>query len=196
MGGRELAGLAGRIERALGCREPQRGAREGAKRAAVAVVVGGVDEPAIAFIRRKVRAGDPWSGQMAFPGGFRASAAEPLEVTARRETLEETGLDLSRHGRLLGALDEVTPRTPDLPPLVIAPFAFAVPSLPPLVAGEEADDALWIPVAEILDPANRTTFRLAVPGGERAFPAILVRDRVIWGLTERILAHLSELVDL
>lgn len=189
-----LSELAARIERALAGREPRRVVREGASRAAVAVVVGGDADPAIAFIRRKVRAGDPWSGQMAFPGGFRASASEPLETTASRETLEETGLDLARHGRLLGALDDLSPRTPHLPPLIVAPFAFAVPSDPPLVAGDEADEALWIPVREIVDPANRTTFTLALPGGERSFPGILVRDRVIWGLTERILFQLWELV--
>ncbi len=189
-----LSELAARVERALAGREPRRVVREGASRAAVAVVVGGAADPAIAFIRRKVRAGDPWSGQMAFPGGFRASADEPLETTASRETLEETGLDLARHGRLLGALDDLSPRTQHLPPLIVAPFAFAVPSTPPLVAGDEADDALWIPVRELVAPANRTTFTLALPGGERTFPGILVRDRVIWGLTERILSRLWDLV--
>ncbi len=186
--------LAARIERALAGRERRRVVREGASRAAGAVMVGGAADPAVAFIRRKVRAGDPWSGQMAFPGGFRASAEEALETTASRETLEETGLDLAHEGRLLGALDELSPRTPHLPPLIVAPFAFAVPSEPPLMAGDEADDALWIPVRELVDPANRTIFTLALPAGERSFPGILVRDRVIWGLTERILFQLWELV--
>ncbi len=159
------------------------------------MVFGGDADPAIAFIRRRVRAGDPWSGQMAFPGGFQASDAEPLETTARRETLEEIGLDLARHGRGLGALDEVSPMTPRLPPIVIAPFVFAAAALPPLVPGEEAQEALWIPVREILDPANRTTFTLALPSGSHDFPAIQVRDRVVWGLTERILRTVSSLAE-
>jgi 8-oxo-dGTP pyrophosphatase MutT (NUDIX family) len=189
----QLGDWAARLERALARRGPQRVAREGAKRAAVAVVVGESADPAIAFIRRRVRPGDPWSGQMAFPGGFQASDAEPIETTARRETLEETGLDLSRHGRLLGALDDVSPRMPYLPPLVVAPFVFAVPSLPALVPGEEAEEALWIPVREVFDPSNRSSCTLSLPSGTREFPAIRVRDHVVWGLTERILRLVEEL---
>lgn len=192
----ELDDLVSRLARAFETREPRRVSRAGAKRAAVAVVLGGDVAPGIAFIRRKTRAGDPWSGQVAFPGGFQASDAESPETTARRETLEETGLDLARHGRLLGPLDDVSPRTPYLPPLIVAPFAYAVPSLENLVPGDEADAALWIPVGEIFDPGNRTSFRLSLPGGTRDFPAIQVRDLVIWGLTERILQQVAELAGL
>jgi 8-oxo-dGTP pyrophosphatase MutT (NUDIX family) len=192
----ELGDLVSRLARALEAREPRRAFREGAKRAAVAVVMGGDAGPSIAFIRRKVRAGDPWSGQVAFPGGFQASEAESLETTARRETLEETGLDLARHGRLLGPLDDVSPRTPYLPPLLVAPFAYAVPSPQHLLPGDEADAALWIPAREIFDPGNRASFRLSLPTGTREFPAIQVRDLVIWGLTERILQQVADLAGL
>ena len=186
-----------RLTRAIEGREPRRFALEGAKRAAVAVVIGGEADPGIAFIRRKVRSGDPWSGQVAFPGGFQAAAnAESLETTARRETLEETGLDLSRHGRLVGALDDLSPQTPFLPPLIVAPFAYSVPSPPTLIPGDEADAALWIPVREVFDPANRSSFSLNLPSGARSFAAIQVRDLVIWGLTERILRQVASLAGL
>jgi 8-oxo-dGTP pyrophosphatase MutT (NUDIX family) len=168
--------------------------RGGARRAAVAVVVSGDAEPALVFIRRRVRAADPWSGQMAFPGGFQAPDREALETTARRETLEETGLDLTRHGRLLGALDDLSPRTPYLPPLIVAPFVFAVPGRVALIPGEEADDALWIPAREIFDPANEASYTLSFPGGTRDFPAIRVEDHLVWGLTERILRQVAGLV--
>lgn len=192
----ELGDLLSRLTRAIEARELRRVSREGAKRAAVAVVIGGDPDPAIAFIRRKVRSGDPWSGQVAFPGGFQASDAESLEGTARRETLEETGLDLARHGRLVGPLDDVSPRTPYLPPLIVAPFVYSVPVPPLLSAGDEADAALWIPARQVFDPAHRTAFELPLPAGTRAFPAIQVQDLVIWGLTERILAQVAELAGL
>ena len=70
------------------------------------------------------------------------------------------------------------------------------PYLENLVPGDEADAALWIPVSEIFDPGNRTSFRLSLPGGTRDFPAIQVRDLVIWGLTERILQQVAELAGL
>ena len=167
--------------------------RPGARRAAVAVVVSLEDDPAFAFIRRKVRDGDPWSGQMAFPGGFQAGEGESLAETAVRETLEETGLDLAALGKLLGAMDDFSPRTPFLPPIVVTPHVFAVGARARLAPGDEAEEAFWIAAREIFDPANRTTFALMLPGGESAFPAIEVGPHTVWGLTERILHQIGEL---
>ncbi|CAK9068574.1 Uncharacterized HTH-type transcriptional regulator Rv1395, partial [Durusdinium trenchii] len=49
------------------------------------------------FMQRAQRAGDPWSGDMSFPGG-RMHADDPTpRFAAERETWEETGLDLARH---------------------------------------------------------------------------------------------------
>ena len=48
------------------------------------------------FIKRAEVEGDPWSGQMAFPGGRRDPVDDDLLATAARATLEETGIDLAR----------------------------------------------------------------------------------------------------
>jgi 8-oxo-dGTP pyrophosphatase MutT (NUDIX family) len=189
----ELGDLAPRLARVLAGREPLRVVRDGARRAAVAVVVSEDVGPAFVFIRRQARADDPWSGQMAFPGGFQASEREPLETTAVREALEETGLDLAIRARLLGALDDLSPRTPYLPPLIVAPYVFAVPSRVSLIPGEEADEALWIPAREIFDPTNQASYTLSLPGGTHDFPAIQVEDHLVWGLTERILRQVADL---
>ena len=76
-------------------------------RASVALIyrrtAGGKTE--LLFIRRAHRAGDPWSGHMAFPGG-RLQPEDPTpRAAAERETLEETdwiwpGAVGSRHGCL------------------------------------------------------------------------------------------------
>jgi ADP-ribose pyrophosphatase YjhB (NUDIX family) len=187
----QLAGLVERLASALAHREPARVVRPEARRAAVAVVVSREDDPALIFIRRKVREGDPWSGQMALPGGFQAANGESLSATAARETREETGLDLAECGRLLGALDDLSPRTPRLPPIIVSPHVFAVGARAPLVPGDEADEALWLLARDIFDPANRTTLALPLPGGERAFPAIEVGTHLVWGLTERILHQVA-----
>jgi 8-oxo-dGTP pyrophosphatase MutT (NUDIX family) len=191
----QLDDLVVKLERALAARAPGAIDRPEARRAAVAVVLGGTSAPALVLIRRRVREGDPWSGQMAFPGGFRASDAEPLELTAARETLEETGLDLAAHGRLLGRLEDLVPRIPRLPPLVVGAFVFAVADRPPLAPGEEADEALWAPLSEIFDPGHRTSYRLTLPSGTREHPAIRLGDRIVWGLTERILMRLRAVLE-
>ena len=153
-------------------------------------------DPALVLIRRKVRAADPWSGQMAFPGGYQADDSEPLADTARRETLEETGLDLGTLGQLRGILDEVSPRTPFLPPLIVRPHLFTVAVASPLRAGDEADAALWVPVRELFDPSRQTLFSLPLPDGVREFPAIAIGEHLIWGLTERILRQVADLAAL
>eukprot|EP01084_Bolivina_argentea_P242176 406352_1 len=50
----------------------------------------------ILFIQRAIKKGDPWSGQIALPGG-RHEGTETLQQTAERETMEEIGLDIGRH---------------------------------------------------------------------------------------------------
>ena len=46
------------------------------------------------LIKRADQNGDPWSGQMAIPGGHRESG-EICEDTVVRETMEETGLSIT-----------------------------------------------------------------------------------------------------
>ncbi|KAG5458036.1 MAG: hypothetical protein BJ554DRAFT_1822 [Olpidium bornovanus] len=50
--------------------------------------------PEILFIKRATRAGDRWSGHVAFPGG-KQEPSETARQTAERETREELGLDLT-----------------------------------------------------------------------------------------------------
>ena len=84
--------------------------------------------------------------------------------------------------------------TGSLPPIVVSPHVFAVGARESLVAGDEAEEALWIGARDVFDPKNRSTFLLVLREGERAFPSIQVGPHVIWGLTERILDRLASLV--
>ncbi|MCA9639821.1 MAG: NUDIX domain-containing protein, partial [Myxococcales bacterium] len=75
---------------------------DGGRFAAVAAVLRPTDaDTEVLLIRRAEHEGDPWSGHMAFPGGRHDPTDPDLLTTARRETLEEVGLDLSRRARLL-----------------------------------------------------------------------------------------------
>src|SRR5690606_12827006 len=80
----------------------------------------------ILLIQRPQSERDPWSGHMALPGGRREQGEQDLD-TAIRETHEEVGIDLERHGLLLGRLDDVRPSEGG-PQIAVAPFVFAVPA--------------------------------------------------------------------
>lgn len=183
-----------RLRSTLAGRTPVRVERPEARRAAVALIVaarpGGAS---ILFIKRRQRVGDPWSGQMALPGGFASALDASLEATARRETAEETGVVLGSDASLLGALDDVSPRTPYLPPIVVRPFAFLVKERAIAMPGPEVETAVWLPVGRLFSPRFRRPFRLELPGETREFPSIVIGDYTIWGLTERVLNQLEEM---
>src|SRR5688572_27389789 len=75
--------------------------------AAVAIIIA-PDPDAILLIRRAERAGDPWSGHMALPGGRREPGDLDLLATAIRETSEEVGIRLGSE-QLVGTLEDVVP---------------------------------------------------------------------------------------
>jgi len=152
------------------------------------VVLAEGDEPALLLVKRRERTGDPWSGHVAMPGGF--SKGEVSADTAARETMEETGLDIARNGRQIGYLDDVYPRSVHLPRVIVTPVVFTVPQLFPVAASVEVERALWVPVSELRDPANRDLMELERGGVRVQFPCINVHGLTIWGLTERMITQL------
>lgn len=158
--------------------------------AAVAVILA-PDPDSILLIRRSERAGDPWSGHMALPGGRQGPAEPDLVTTAIRETAEEVGLVL-RSEHLIGSLDDVVPRTPSLPPIAVRPYVFALDRLAELTLNPEVAAARWVPLDLLLHPDTYHSVRLEIRGERREFPAYRLDDSVVWGMTERILSGLLE----
>jgi 8-oxo-dGTP pyrophosphatase MutT (NUDIX family) len=153
--------------------------------AAVALVL--VPSPdAVLLIRRAERAGDPWSGHMALPGGRRERTDADLVDTAIREAREEIGLALSR-ADLVGALDDLVPRTPTLPPIAVRPYVFFLPERRPLIPNDEVADVRWVPLDHLLHPETYHSARLEIRGELRDFPAYHLDESIVWGMTERIL---------
>jgi 8-oxo-dGTP pyrophosphatase MutT (NUDIX family) len=142
--------------------------------------------------RRVRRSGDPWSGQVSFPGGHHHRADGSLLETALRETREEMNLDLRGRARILGHL---APRSPgNVPEMLVVPFvAFAEAPFDPR-PGPEMTEAFWAPLADLPRSRNQTVVSTRI--GELRVPAFLWRDRVIWGLTYRILEELLALLGL
>jgi 8-oxo-dGTP pyrophosphatase MutT (NUDIX family) len=170
---------------------------EGVRRAAVALIfrAGEGGAPELLFIKRADYPADPWSGQVAFPGGREEAGDANLAHTAMRETREETGIDIGRDGTVIGTLDDLRPQSTRLPAIIVRPYVVLLNRVESLVLSDEVALAFWIPLGVLRQAASwRDTTVLArgIQMNQRAFHH---EGHVIWGMTERILAQLLALLD-
>lgn len=130
-------------------------------------------------------------GQISFPGGRLdpGDAGDPV-VCALRETTEEVGLESGRV-RVLGRLDRYATGTGFLitpvvgmvrPPFTVIPDPF------------EVADVFEVPLAFVLDPANRQRHAHVAGGRKRSFWALSWGECLIWGATAGMLVNLSEVL--
>ena len=165
--------------------------------AAVSVVLRRGEELELLLIKRAEAEGDPWSGQMALPGGRRDPSDATLLHTAMRETEEETAVSLTEKGIHLGRLEPTIPASTRLPPITIFPFVFEVPAgTDAQVSSREVDEVLWVPLSALQDPGATSTVEIQYgDDSSREFPCLQVEGRVIWGLTYRILTGFLQIHD-
>ena len=168
---------------------------EGPLRAAVALVLrpGDGRELEMLLIKRAEFEGDPWSGHVALPGGRREPGDVSLEQTATRETWEETGVDIAQYGAVLGALDEISPRTPTVRRVVVRPYVCVVVPDVEIVPSPEVAAAFWIPLAALRQATAWTDTEVTAHGTHLRVPAFAHGEYIIWGLTERIIRALISL---
>lgn len=173
-------------------RDPHRPSPLDRVEAAVALIlVNGRQGPDLLLIERARRRGDPWSGQMGLPGGRREPHDEDLLATARRETREETGIDLPADA-LLGELDDLAPTTPVLPPVIVRPYVFGLERRPTIVPSHEVASSVWVPLPRL--PTLEDLTVVEVRGMRRRVSAFLIDRYVVWGMTHRILKPFIDLV--
>ncbi|MEL9990512.1 MAG: CoA pyrophosphatase [Thermoproteus sp.] len=141
----------------------------GPNTAAVALLVRG---RSFLVIKRAERPGDPWSGQVGFPGG-RWKPGEDLMGTVRREVEEEVGLRLDPDS-LRGVMDPDSPM--NAPNLLVYPFVFQLGDVGELnVKADEVAGFRWVTREELKEVEWRGR------------PAFEVGGWIIWGLTYRFI---------
>lgn len=147
------------------------------------------------LIERATRAGDPWSGQMAFPGGRVDVADATPRAAAERETLEEVGVSLSG-SEFLGRLDDLPSLPVPLSDFAVSAFVFYAGDPGALALNHEVQDAFWFPLNSLSD-RERQIDHLVEAESDRLFPGILVGEpgrHVVWGLTYRFLDRLLKIL--
>ncbi len=186
------------IRQRLAAYSAQRLAVGGDRRAAVAMLLRQADAYAeLLLIERARRRGDPWSGQMAFPGGMVESSDRDARAAAERETCEEIGVDLTAHD-YVGRLDDMQGRHRGHPSgIIVSAYVYMTePDFIPRL-NHEVRDVLWVPLTVFQEHGRVVEVRHpAAP--EEVFPGIRVSendDQIVWGLTRRFLERFFRLLD-
>ncbi len=131
------------------------------------------------------------SGQISFPGGRSEEGdLSPVE-TALRETQEETGI-AAGFVTVAGYLDRYLTGTGfDIQPVVgLLAEGFGLAPDP-----REVANIFEVPLAFLLDPANRRRETRHLGGRDRRFHAITYQQHEIWGATAAIIVDLAARLD-
>lgn len=186
------------VRRKLRSHTPTRLATSKDQQAAVAIVLReGVRGSEVLLIERALRDGDPWSGHMAFPGGRREPGDASSRAAARRETLEEVGVELA-DAEYLGRLDDQMGNPRVSSKLIISAHAFHIRESQRFVLEPtEVQQAFWFPLVGLHDEA-RWVEHGVTEFSDRRYPGVLVGEpnrHVVWGLTYRFLELLFTVLD-
>jgi len=157
--------------------------------AAVGLLLKIVDQDIrVLFVKRVENQADPWSGQMALPGGKRYAKDKNLHQTVIRETLEEANINLLDSSRFLGVMEAL--RSSRRPQMRILPFVVLLEHDQSIKLNEkELKGFVWISLKELVK--NKATAKFSFGN----FPAYIVENNVIWGLTYQIIEKLVQALE-
>ena len=166
-------------------RAPPADAVDTVRNAAVLVLFGEGDAGPDVLLLQRAEDMRTHAGQPAFPGGRVDPGDDGPVAAALREAQEETGLDPTGV-EVLATLPELW-----LPPSgnIVTPVVawWRVPSEVAAIDPAEVAAVARVPIADLVDPANRLTVRHPI-GLES--PAFRVADMLVWGFTAGVLSWL------
>ena len=167
-----------------------------AQEAAVAIVIRShTDFVEALFIQRAARDGDPWSGDMAFPGGHRDIVDLTMRETAERETFEEVGINLNQSACFLGELDSIEIKPRRSKAILVTPFVYNLFDKDfVLNKNSEVAEILWGSLDEMIIGASHVSKEVKRNGVLQYFPGYTLDNQIIWGLTFRILDQFFSLI--
>ncbi len=139
------------------------------------------------FIRRAEHEADPWSGDLAFPGGRIDPIDADGRAAAERETLEEVGLDLS-NARPIGRISDVLGFAESIR---VSAYVYAIAGDPRLTPNYEVREAFWSPLSHSDDPTRQEMRDFTYMDNTSAMPTVRLledpRAPVLWGITYKFM---------
>jgi 8-oxo-dGTP pyrophosphatase MutT (NUDIX family) len=160
-------------------------------RAAVGVLIKQEgDDLWLLMIKRHENPRDPWSGQMAFPGGHADLQDRTLFDTVAREALEEVGIDI-RKQEFLGCLTNLQPKNA---PMIVTPFVFLLSQEVHPKTSPEAKEVIWIPISFLSDSRNISSMTFTIDDRSVTMGCYTYSGHVIWGVSFRIVRDIIELL--
>ncbi|GII53709.1 coenzyme A pyrophosphatase [Planotetraspora thailandica] len=176
----DLAAGAVRTRVPAGLRPPANG---GGRPAAVLLLFGeGPEGPDVLLIQRSSN-GRVHAGQPAFPGGGVDPGDDGPIGAALREAEEETGLDPTGV-EVVGTMPELYVWRSNNRVTPVLGW-WHTPCAVHAASPDEVESVERVPVAELVDPANRLMLRF--PVGGMPHPAFRVRGLLVWGFTAGVL---------
>lgn len=155
--------------------------------AAVAILVRPkTDDLEFFLVKRAEVDDDPWSGDMAFPGGKKNQEDTTLIDTVVREVKEETNIVLSNK-KIIGFMKPVysSVRTN----LAVQPIVFRLDEYPIVQLNYELTRFIWAPLSKL----QGSKIQAVVKGWEE--PVYMVKGEIVWGLTFRMLEKIFALLE-
>lgn len=166
-----------------------------ARYAAVAMILRGSGRDVdMLMIRRAEHDGDPWSGDLGFPGGKVDFEDDSTRAAAERETLEEIGLALTKESHL-GRLSDISGA---YVPVNIACFVYHLKQPAVFELNPEITHYWWIPLSRFFEPERHRYATFTYRNKHRARPVIdLVEPEFpfLWGITYRLIDQFFTLID-
>ena len=145
------------------------------------------DEPTILFTRRNANL-TRHAGQVSFPGGGAQPEDISLVETALRETREETGIDAGFIS-VVGFLDAYETGTGYA---ILPVVGLLAPGFALLPDPGEVEEVFEVPLAFLLDPANRRRDSREWQGRRREFYVFEYGSHYIWGATAAIVSNFCD----
>lgn len=126
-------------------------------------------------------------GEISFPGGRFENGDLDLQVTAKRETFEEIGIEAQKI-EIIGRL----PQQNTISQYKVTPYIGIVdPDYKITIDKNEVDEAFLVPLSFALDKQNHQRIDKRIKNQSYSYYVIQYNDYNIWGATARMLLNLS-----